>query len=88
MPRYTYRCEKCENIIETTHGMMEKLHDCVLCGGLDCLVRVPQKLMTKKEVKKKETGDLVVEAIEENRKILQNQKQDLLNEKWDLNNDD
>ena len=66
---------------------MEKLHDCVLCGELNCLVRIPQKLMMKKEIKKNETGDLVKEAIEENRKILQDQKQDLLNEKWEINDD-
>ncbi|MDD3717360.1 MAG: zinc ribbon domain-containing protein [Actinomycetota bacterium] len=33
MPRYDYKCEGCENVFETTHGVDDTVTDCPRCGG-------------------------------------------------------
>lgn len=33
MPRYDYKCEDCEDVFETTHGVDENVAGCPRCGG-------------------------------------------------------
>lgn len=47
MPRYTYRCDQCEAIIESTHSMKERLTECEKCDGEASLVRVPVSTFVK-----------------------------------------
>lgn len=33
MPRYEYKCKKCESVFEVVHGINESLDKCSTCGG-------------------------------------------------------
>ncbi len=80
MPRYTYRCDECEEVFEANHSMSIKLKDCELCGSVDSLVRVPSStfittITTTKDNKK--VGDVVKDHIEESKKELKVEQQRL-----------
>ena len=76
MPKYCYKCLECESEIEVRHGMTERLTDCEVCNNKGVLTRIPQltNIVRKQEQGKKETGSLVKEFIEENKKILKQEK--------------
>ena len=76
MPKYCYKCLECESEIEVRHGMTERLTDCEVCNNQEVLIRIPQltNIMRKQEQGEKKTGSLVKEYIEENRRILQEEK--------------
>ena len=77
MPRYTYRCDKCENILEIVHSIKEKLETCEECKG--SLIRVPSEAFINFKQTAKEgahkIGDVVKNHIEESRKELKQEKQ-------------
>jgi putative FmdB family regulatory protein len=77
MPSYTYQCEKCSNEFESVHSITEQLHNCDRCGGVETLKRVPQLLTsyTKQKSDRDLAGERVNKAIEDNRKLLLDQKQ-------------
>jgi putative FmdB family regulatory protein len=79
MPRYTYRCEQCETVIESVHSMKECLTECEKCEGEATLVRVPvstfvklQDVVTLRSPIK--VGTLVEEHIREAREELSKDK--------------
>ena len=67
---------ECESEIEVRHGMTERLTDCEVCNNQEVLIRIPQltNIMRKQEQGEKKSGSLVKEYIEENRRILQEEK--------------
>ncbi len=69
MPRYAYRCDKCEEVFEVNHSMNTKLKDCELCESLESLIRVPSSTFittnTTSTKDNKKVGDVVKEHIEE-----------------------
>lgn len=81
MPRYTYRCEECEEVFEVSHSMSIKLSDCDLCKSAESLTRVPSttfittKLPSTRDDKK--VGDVVKEHIEESKKELKSEQERL-----------
>ncbi len=81
MPRYTYRCDECEEVFEVNHSMSVKLKDCDLCGGLETLTRVPSTTFitsaTTSTIDNKKVGDVVKEHIEESKKELKSEQQRL-----------
>ena len=56
--------------------MTERLTDCKVCEMKEVLTRIPQltNIIRKQEQGKQETGTLVKEYIEENKKILREEK--------------
>ena len=85
MPKYVYRCEECEYEFEIRHSMGETVDKCISCEAENCLVRIPQMQFHKKSTRfenKKKTGSLVKEYIEENRKILKEEKMNAKNQEW------
>ena len=76
MPIYSYKCKECEHQFETRHGITEKLYDCENCDNEQTLMRIPQITnFEKKEINSNnKEGSLVKEFIEENKKILQEEK--------------
>ena len=76
MPKYCYKCSECENEIEVRHGMSERLEDCEVCDNQGVLIRIPQltNIVRKQEQGNKSTGSLTREYIEENKKILKQEK--------------
>ena len=56
--------------------MTERLEDCKLCENQGVLTRIPQltNIVRKQEQGEKKTGSLTKEYIEENRRILKEEK--------------
>ena len=81
MPRYTYRCDKCEFTLEIVHSMKECLTDCDQCDTKDVLVRVPAitfiKTSTPPATTGQQTGALVEQHIQDAKKELAKEKADL-----------
>ncbi len=78
MPRYVYKCKSCGGEMDVRHGITEHLEDCLLCEMKDTLYRIPQltNIVKKQEQSERETGSLVKEYIEENKKILRQEKKE------------
>ena len=76
MPKYCYKCPECESEMEVRHGMTERLEECKLCEYQGVLTRIPQltNILKKQEQGQRSTGSLVKEYIEENKKILLEEK--------------
>ena len=77
MPRYTYRCGKCENILEIVHSIKEKLEICEECNG--SLTRIPSSTYIKFKHK---VGDVVNNHIEESKKELKQEQQRIGSEEY------
>jgi putative FmdB family regulatory protein len=67
MPRYVYRCTKCEGEFQVRHGMKETQESCELCESKGVLQRIPQ--LTSISKPPSEEGKRINEAIEENKEI-------------------
>tara|TARA_A100001515_G_C4454053_1_gene171236 strand:+ start:258 stop:518 length:261 start_codon:yes stop_codon:yes gene_type:complete len=76
MPKYVYKCNECEEHFEIYHGMMESQDQCVFCSA-EQPIRVPQMpfIKRKERPKGKRVGDEVKAAIEANRAILEQSKE-------------
>ena len=81
MPRYTYRCKKCDQVFERTHSMSEKLKDCPLCEAENQLVRIPSKTI-KSVSRKKKVGEVVKQSIEEIKKEVKDEKERMKKEEY------
>ena len=76
MPRYTYRCDECESLLETVHSMGERLIRCEDCGA-EALNRVPATLAKKRKKAVSQPGDKVKTFIEETRQDIRKEKKNL-----------
>ena len=78
MPKYCYKCSECESEIEVRHSMTERLTDCKVCDNEEVLTRIPQltNIVRKHEKGEKKTGSLVKEYIEENKRILKEERKE------------
>jgi len=81
MPRYTYRCNGCEEAFEETHSMSIKLENCVLCEATGSLVRVPSTtfITTSSKMRNgdKKVGDVVKDHIETSKSELKTEQEKL-----------
>ena len=75
MPKYCYYCKACFAQMEIVHSMTEKVTYCSECQTEDSLERIPQ---ITNIVRKNNVGNLVEEAIKENRDILKQQVKERL----------
>ena len=85
MPRYTYRCKKCEVVFDTRHSMSEDLTDCTECESADTLEKVPSTFVSlnykaNENNKSLKVGQLTNQKIEEFREDLKQQKKELKEE--------
>ena len=83
MPRYSYTCTSCESTIEASHGINERLSVCEACGNetLKKNLSIPSILKQQEinNLTNRKNGDIVKEKIEEYKKDLKQQKQELKN---------
>jgi len=77
MPKYIYQCAICPGQFEIHHGMMEEENQCLQCGSED-FHRVPQTPFLKRsdEPKGGKVGNETKAAIEANREVLKDMKED------------
>lgn len=83
MPTYIYKCDKCNNSFKAFHGMSDTLTECIDCHETGHIHKVPSLLTSLPERNKEVSaaGARVKEAIEDNRQLLLDQKQQLLSKK-------
>ena len=81
MPRYSYRCDKCECITDVTHSMKERYTDCSECEAEGSLTRVPSTFFSESIISENreniKPGEKVKEYIEEVREEIKIEKQRL-----------
>ena len=82
MPRYLYRCAKCEFLFEKVHSITEKLTDCEQCETENSLKRLPSsfRLVNKLHSNNNTTrpGQVVKDHIEEARRDIEEQKKEMV----------
>ncbi len=79
MPRYYYECQDCNEISLYMLSMSEEPKECIICESTGSLLKdcsknafiMPNKQKTKN---KQRAGTITKEYIEENKKILEQQK--------------
>lgn len=84
MPKYSYKCTKCENIITAFHSISKILVDCENCKSNNSLLRMPSNFSYRStEVEQSyKVGDLVEKAIEDFRFDLEEDKKQINKEDW------
>ena len=80
MPRYSYKCSVCGEILEYFHSMSETKEDCEKCGEKQTLKKIPSQVNLVKLNTEKKVGSLVKKSIEEFRQDLEQEKENLRNE--------
>jgi putative FmdB family regulatory protein len=86
MPRYRYQCEKCSEILETSHSIKERITDCKKCGEINCLKRLLAKIRyvsSNKAPAKRTSGRIVKKFIEEAKQDTKEEKQRLKNQEYE-----
>ena len=83
MPKYLYRCSSCgaENFFYHSVSDVEK--DCVECGGIDTLAKLPSKFSLQKINKKEKIGSVVKKSIDEFSRELDEEKEKMKNVMWE-----
>ena len=77
MPRYSYECENCNNVINVIHLIDEEYTDCIECKSentMKKLLSTPIIIKKKQNKNNNKIGELTKEYIELNRKILNSEK--------------
>ncbi len=84
MPRYKYSCTKCEYTKIYFHGINEKIEICEACEE-QTMEKVLGKInfKNKKDSKTSQVGSLTKQYIEENREILNKQKEEAKKETYE-----
>lgn len=83
MPTYIYKCDKCENSFKAHHEMNDVLTECLDCHEVGHVHKIPTLLTSLPERTREQTaaGIRVKEAIEDNRQLLLDSKQELAGKK-------
>ena len=86
MPRYTYRCDSCDQYFDFSHSMNEKHTTCTSCeeDREELFYRVPSRpqIMVKKDHGQSSTtpGKIVKEFIENSKEDIREYKKELTKE--------
>ena len=78
MPKYTYHCGECDNLLEIRHSLREVCKICEICGAEGTLERRPSTIFLVKKntqlMEKTEVGDVMKKSIEDARQDLKHEK--------------
>ena len=74
MPRYSYKCQKCNEIFDVAHSIKEKLTDCPHCEAKSSLKKFFGEITT---IQSKNSGKIVKAFIEDTKKELKDEKNKL-----------
>ena len=88
MPIYKYKCENCNEDSTFMHAYGETRFDCEKCESKNTLVKLiakPTIVKTKKTVNGKDSdvGEITKQFIEENREVLNKQKEEYSKKQYD-----
>ena len=79
MPRYRYRCEKCNKEYTIQHLVAETITDCEECGATNTMKKLLSRFTTspKTTASPKKVGQVTEEFISDAREDLKKQKREL-----------
>ena len=80
MPKYSYKCSKCDEVTTLYHSISDVILDCDLCEASSTLQRLPSSFTLFKEVKQEKVWSLVKRSIKDFREELEQEKKELKNE--------
>ena len=80
MPKYSYKCSRCDETITLYHSINDVISDCDLCESKSTLQRLPSKFTLFKDAKQAKVGSLVRRSIKAFREELKQEKEELKNE--------
>ena len=87
MPRYRYDCSNCNDLIIVFHSFEETFSECEKCeqkGTMQKLLSTPLTIKKSIQLKpNKKIGEITKEYIEENRKVLKQQKEEAKKKSYD-----
>jgi len=79
MPRYDYKCLKCDKTFEAYHSMSEQLENC-LCENQGQVQKVAPFLFKTEQKSLQKPGQLVKEFIQNSKQEIKEEKQRLMQE--------
>tara|TARA_R100000008_G_scaffold69344_1_gene46693 strand:- start:96 stop:362 length:267 start_codon:yes stop_codon:yes gene_type:complete len=86
MPKYNYRCNRCDHTFEIIHSIKEKKSDCKECGHADSLERIPFIPLTVNKKSSNDKGEkpgkLTKQFIKEAAEELKEEKEKLKKETY------
>ena len=82
MPRYSYRCNNCEFSFDVWHSIKEQLKNCDQCDSENVLERIPATVRIKSQKAEAPVGATVKEFIEETRKEVLLEKEQLMKKEY------
>jgi hypothetical protein len=86
MPKYFYICASCNKKCSFYHAMIEKMNDCLNCGCINSLKKIPTTFSFDTEKKNnKKVGEIVRDTIKEFHDELEQQKKELKDEYHESN---
>ena len=85
MPIYKYKCQNCNEVISMLHSIDEVKKDCTLCDTSETLTKMIGKPFINKTENSKapHTGEITKKYIENNKEVLQQQKDEFKNKTYD-----
>ena len=84
MPRYSYKCTKCDYQYDTMHSYKIVLTDCPACDGRNSLKKMLNNFTTKIENNNQEdkVGSVVKDSIEDFKRELKEEKERLSKQEY------
>jgi gas vesicle protein len=84
MPKYIYKCLKCEKTFEVSHSFKEKYKICCEvseeCKEASAIERIPQNInLVKSYEAKTQTGQIVKDFINDTKKEVKEYKEEMKN---------
>jgi putative FmdB family regulatory protein len=87
MPRYNYQCDDCGVNVTVIHTIDESYDDCLACGEKDKMVKLLSSpfIIRKQNMihDNKKVGELTKEYINENKRILEQHKEEIKGEEYE-----
>ena len=83
MPKYDYKCNKCEFVFQCRHSVSEKAEKCPKCDAKpEDIKKLPSffRVIKKQENKTKKPGQVVKKHIEEAKEEVKQQKKEMQKE--------
>tara|TARA_B100000575_G_scaffold280247_1_gene269502 strand:+ start:461 stop:721 length:261 start_codon:yes stop_codon:yes gene_type:complete len=84
MPRYKFQCTKCDHIEVVFLGLDDIYEDCNNCNSKNTMQKQFDKFFSKSAQTKQHTvGNITKQYIEDNKKILEQQKKEARSEEYE-----
>lgn len=80
MPKYIYRCDKCEEVSEKAHSMSERLTDCEACNTAGSLKKIPAAIAI--QYKDNKSGKFIEDYIKEAKEEVSVEKEKMAKEEY------